>query len=65
MRSPVWSASHLEILFVTRRWTHGSESFGGTEMKSHTYMAALVGVLAGIAVGVAGVGAARVAARHQ
>jgi len=34
-------------------------------MKSHTYMAALVGVLAGIAVGVAGVGAARVAARHQ
>ena len=34
-------------------------------MKSHTYTAALIGTLAGLAVGVAGVGAARVAARTR
>ncbi len=34
-------------------------------MKSHTYTAAVIGALAGIALGVAGVGAARVAARSD
>lgn len=37
----------------------------GNIMKSHTYGAAVVGALAGIALGVAGVGAARIAARSS